>query len=250
MKRIGKILAEIETSIKQIDLFWVILKTLVLLTISYLLLFIIGVDPFYAFIPAAVYLLSSVFVESRIDNLSRVENRFKQLDEKLRTARDNRQKDNIVLDSLEEDIVENLKDVRISAFFSYSRLIVLVFLLVFSVATSLYLSSQDIKIIELDALLEEARKRMTMDEEEEDIENIDFTSTEESIMEVGNERIEVEINPVGMEFDFSDETEEADYDFSTSFPRDVFISSGASYEDDFTEEQQMLIQRYFDKKRT
>ena len=51
-----------------------------------------------------------------------------------------------------------------------------------------------------------------------------------------------------MDFDFNDVRESGDYDFSTSFPKDVFISTGASYEEEFTEEQQMLIKRYFEKK--
>ena len=43
-------------------------------------------------------------------------------------------------------------------------------------------------------------------------------------------------------------SEEADYDFSVAFPKDVFISSSVAYKNEFTEEQQALIKRYFERK--
>ena len=62
MKHIKKIIGEIESSLRNIDIFLVIVKALVILTISYLLLFVVGIAPYYAFIPAVVYFISSLFV--------------------------------------------------------------------------------------------------------------------------------------------------------------------------------------------
>lgn len=249
MKRIKHILNEIESSLRNIDIFLVIMKSLVLLTVSYLVLFMLGIEPYLALIPAVVYFISSLFVESRVDNVRSVERKYSELDEKLRTARDYQDKDNIVLDALENDIVANLKDVRVSAFYPFSRISILIFLLVLTVGLSMYVASRDIRLIDFDDIWKDAVKMFEIEEEEEK-DAVDFTSTEESIMEVGNEKIQVEINPVGIAFDFNDVSEQTEYEFSAAFPKEIFISSGAAYENEFTEEQQALIKRYFEKKRS
>lgn len=249
MKRIRKALAEIEISLRKVDTFLLLIKTLVLLTVSYLLLFVLGIPTYYAFIPAIVYFISSLFVRARRDSIRRVEKKYSMLNEKLRTARDYQDKDNIVLDELEEDIMKNLKHVRVSAFFSYSRALILIVLLVLAVNISLFIASRDMKLIDLDDIMGEVMKRLEQQQEDEESPTADFTGSEVSIMEVGNERIKVEINPVGMDFDFNDVTEASDYEFSIVFPKDIFIASGAAYRNEFTEEQQALIKRYFDKKK-
>jgi Ca2+/Na+ antiporter len=247
MKRIKQALQEIDKSVKKVDMFLLFIKTFVILTVSYLVLFMLKIKPYYAFIPAVVYFISSIFVEGRLDNVRRVEQKYDPLDEKLRTARDYKEQESVVLEHLEDEIVADLKNVRLSFFFPASKVFILMALLVLSVSASLYIASQDIRIIDFNQVWRDAVKAMERQEEKAQ-EEADFTTTEESIMEVGDEKIKVEINPVGMDFDFNDVTEDQDYEFSTVFPKDVFISSGSAYEDEFTEEQQALIKRYFDNK--
>jgi hypothetical protein len=247
MKYIQKALEEINRALRGIDIFLILIKSLVLLVVFYLFFFIFEVDTYYAFIPAFVYFVSSIFVEIRIDQVRKLEKKFPRLNEKLITARDYKNRDNVVLDALEQDILQNLKKAPISSFLSLPRTYIMVFLLILSVGSSLYIASQDKRLIDFNEVMRDAVKRFEKQEEERPEEGM-FEQKEASIMEVGNERVEVEINPVGMDFDFNDVTEDADYEFSTSFPKDIFISSGASYEEEFTEEQQELIRRYFERK--
>lgn len=247
MKRIGDVLKEIESSIRQLDISLMILKALVLLMVAYLFFFVIGIEPYYGFVPVIIYFVSSVFVETRIDKIKKVEMKYEHLNEKLRTARDYREKENPILEELDREIIRDVGEVRLSSFFSFSRLLILIFLLIFSVSLSLYIASKDIRWMDFDIMMQEAMKRFQIEEEIK--EEMDFTGGEESIMQVGNERIEVEINPVGIDFDLNEVSDEGEYEFSTSFPREVFIASGAAYESEFTEEQQALIKRYFEKKK-
>jgi hypothetical protein len=247
MKYIKKVISEINRSLRFIDIFLIVIKSLVLVVVFYLFFFIFEINTYYALIPAFIYFVSSIFVEVRIDQVRKLERKFPELDEKLITARDYKDKDNIVLNALEQDILQNLKKATLSSFFSLAGTYIMVFLLILSVGSSLYISSQDKRLINFNDVLDDAMKRLEGEEEEIPDEGL-FEQKESSIMEVGNERVEVEINPVGMDFDFNDVTEDPDYEFSTSFPQDVFISSGASYEDEFSEEQQELIRRYFESK--
>ena len=247
MKYIKSAISEINRSLRFVDIYLILIKSLVLLVVFYLFFFIFEVDTIYAFIPAFIYFVSSIFVEIRIDQVKKLEKKFPHLNEKLITARDYVDKDNVVLNALEQDILQNLKKVSISSFMSVSRTYIMIFLLILSVGSSLYISSQDKRLIDFNDVVQDAIKRFERQDEEQPEEGL-FEQTEASIMEVGNERVEVEINPVGMDFDFNDVTEDQEYEFTTSFPKDIFISSGASYEETFTEEQQELIRRYFERK--
>lgn len=248
MKKIKAIIRELERSLGRMEVFILLLKTLVILMVFYLFLSIISIEPYYAFIPAFIYFISSLVIEARLDKLKIVEKKYNFLNEKLITARDYQNKDNSILDNLEEEIITGLKEVEVSRFFQYSTMLLMVFLLVLIVSSSLFMASEGIKVVDFNGLIKDAIKRFNQ-QENETIEAADFTGGRESIMQVGNERLQVEIKPVGMDINFNEPTETADYDFSTSFPKEVIISSGAAYENEFSEEQQVLIKRYFEKKK-
>jgi hypothetical protein len=249
MKRIHSALREIEISLRSLTLFNVIIKTLVILMVSYLLLFMIGLNPNLSLIPSFAYFISSFFVESKVDKIRRVEKKYPMLNEELRTARDHKNEENIVLKELEEDVVRDLKTVELSTFFSYSKSLILVLLLVLAISSSLYIASSNIRILDFNNLMDTAMKRFISNLENNtgNKSSENFLDSQESIMEVGNERIQVEINPVGTSFDFKEVSDTGAHEFSTSFPKDVFLSSAAAYENEFTEEQQQLIKNYFEK---
>ena len=249
MKRMLAILKEINASLGKIDFFFVWLKTLVLYTLCTLTLFLIRVSVWYAVIPAAAYFFSSVAVQARMDRVRRIEERFPELNEKLRTARDYKDRDSLVLDSLEEDVVSDLKHVELSAFVSQINVWILVLALIASVSGTLYLSSSGMKIIDFSDVMKAARESLAQPENQT-LEEGQFTSSEESFMQVGDEKIAVEITPVGSDLDFREVGDPSSSVFSTSFPQETFISSGAAYESEFTEDQQMLIKRYFERRRT
>ncbi|MBS3106591.1 hypothetical protein J4419_02930 [Candidatus Woesearchaeota archaeon] len=248
MKRMNSILREINASIGRIDFFFVLLKTLVLYTLCTLTLFLVRVSIWYALIPAAAYFFSSIAVQARFDRVRRIEERFPDLNEKLRTARDYKDRESMVLDSLEDDVVTGLKQVELKAFLPQINVWILVLALIFSVSATLYLASSGVKILDFSDVMDAARESFNQANEEE-IQEGQFTGTEESFMQVGEEKIAVEITPIGSELDFSEVTD-PQATFSTSFPKEAFISSGAAYESEFTEDQQLLIKRYFERRRT
>src|SRR3989338_2145246 len=248
MKRMNSILREINASIGRIDFFFVLLKTLVLYTLCTLTLFLVRVSIWYALIPAAAYFFSSIAVQARFDRVRRIEERFPDLNEKLRTARDYKDRESMVLDSLEDDVVTGLKQVELKAFLPQINVWILVLALIFSVSATLYLASSGVKILDFSDVMDAARESFNQANEEE-IQEGQFTGTEESFIQVGEEKIAVEITPIGSELDFSEVTD-PQATFSTSFPKEAFISSGAAYESEFTEDQQLLIKRYFERRRT
>lgn len=247
MEKIKKAISEIDDSFRKVDIFFVILKGLVILMAFYFSLYITGLNPYLAAIPAIIYLFSSLVIEPRSDNVRKVEQKYPELDEKLRTARDYSNKDSVVLKNLEEEVVHDLKGVSLSSFFFERSAIILSIMLIILVSSSVYVSSRNLQLLDFSAAVESTLKRFQ--DKDEKIEQADFTGGDISVLEIGNEKIVVEINPVGLDFDFSEAREIGDYDFSTSFPSDILISSGAAYESEFNEEQQILIKRYFDRKK-
>jgi uncharacterized protein YxeA len=147
---------------------------------------------------------------------------------------------------MEEELIADLKKVELSAFLSYKKAAALIIILLLAVSSSLYISSNEIKIIDFNDFVNDAVRQLNR--EENQTQEADFLGEETSIMQVGNEKLEVKINPVGIDFDFNNVQEAQNYEFSSSFPKDIFISSGASAGNEFTEEQQVLVKKYFEKK--
>ena len=247
MKKINDVLLEIDASLRKVDLFFLVTKSLVILFACYFLLYIVGIPPYFSLIPAFVYFFSTFGVQSRIDYARRVELAYPGLDEKLRTARDYKDADNIVLASLEQDILEQLKGVRLSRFFSYPKALALIVVLVLSVSVSVFIASQNLQFLHVNQFVDDAMRKFS-DQDQDAVEEGDFTGGAVSVLEVGDERLEVEINPVGLDFDFNEISSPENYEFSTSFPEEVFLAGGASSDSEYTEEQQAIIRRYFDKK--
>ena len=153
MRHITKILKEIEQSLRQVDLFVITLKTVLLLAVLTVVLLIFDLPVLLALIPALVYLFSSLFVEGHIDHVKILEKKFGKLREKVITARDYKEKDNAVLESLEEDIISNLKIVQLSRFLDFAKVTTLVIILVIMVSISLYISSKEVRLVNFNELM-------------------------------------------------------------------------------------------------
>ena len=116
MKGFFRVIREVNLIIDSIILFDMLLNSLILFLALYLASVLIGLYPFYSAIPAAMFLIITSYLGFDQSKALLVEQKYPNLNEKLRTAFDNAYVENEVVDDLEGEVVDDLRNVRVSSF--------------------------------------------------------------------------------------------------------------------------------------
>ncbi|MEM4247497.1 MAG: hypothetical protein QXF14_04205 [Candidatus Woesearchaeota archaeon] len=123
MKPILAALREVRTAVTQITLFTALLDTLVVFLLSALVLILVSLQWWYAFVPAALY--GSIHTYRSVKkrrNLAYVEEKVPELEEQLITVADNTDKENAIVTSLQQDVLRGMRAIKTSYFLSFGRL--------------------------------------------------------------------------------------------------------------------------------
>ena len=121
MKNFIKVIREINRTLNFLIIFETTINAVIFFLVVYLLLSLINLYPILALIPALVYFISRLYVNSKVDKRKIVEGKYEPLKEKLRTAADNLGEENPVVNELQDEVVHDLKNVGLSSFISTKR---------------------------------------------------------------------------------------------------------------------------------
>ena len=116
MKNFANLINEVNRTLNEIFLFETLIHTILLFLVVYLFLSLFNLYPISALVPAAIYFVLSAYSKFRKNKIRIVEGKYSPLNEKLRTAADNVNEDNPVVNELEEEVVRDLKNVGLSSF--------------------------------------------------------------------------------------------------------------------------------------
>src|SRR3989344_4363308 len=205
-----------------------------LLFIFFLLLSIIfKFSWFYVLIPSIGYLIFSLVI-SKVNNIyTKVENKVPELNEQLRTAADNLYKSNPVVDSLNEDVVKNMKKVKTSYFINEN------FDFDLGIGNETILNKIGIRNygqdpVKLNFFLSEG--------------NISDLLGNKSIAELGNKELQLGIGQLQSDADLSIVDGESELDFNQpNFPKEIYTSYDVSYNEKIDKENQKVVKNYFDQ---
>ncbi|HLC65887.1 MAG TPA: hypothetical protein VJI46_07235 [Candidatus Nanoarchaeia archaeon] len=116
MKGFLRVIREVNLVIDSIIVFDMLLNSLIFFLALYLVSVLIGLYPFYSAIPAAMFFIITTYLGFDQSKALLVEQKYPNLNEKLRTAFDNAYVENEVVDDLEEEVTDDLRNVRVSSF--------------------------------------------------------------------------------------------------------------------------------------
>ena len=116
MKSFKKVIKEINATFGILIVFDALLNSIIIFLLSFLVLSLFNFYPNYAFLPATIYLIAFIIKKIIKNHLVDVEKNYINLDEKLRTAADNINKENPVVNELQSDIIKSMKYVHASSF--------------------------------------------------------------------------------------------------------------------------------------
>jgi hypothetical protein len=254
MKNFNKVIREINRTLNFLIIFETTINTVIFFLIVYLLLSLINLYPILAIIPAVVFFASRLYVSSKSDKRRAVESKYGPLKEKLRTAVDNVDEKNPVVDELQEEVVHDLKHVGLSSFISTKSVsyriittILLSFAIVFATTLNLYIVDVNKFLTNLPEVLENLNPRTSSNTVIGEINESQDIYGDSKLAVLGQQEIDIKIKPVNYEVNVREEGDVEQKQFDEIFPGDVNVEQSSAFEEDIPEEQQQLVKDYFNK---
>lgn len=256
MKNFIKVLRQIEFNLDNVIIFNILVNSIVIFLFFTLIFGLFDIDVAYSFIPAVSYFFVESVIKLFIVNKKKlVEKKYDLINEKLRTAADNVDLENPVVEELQKEVVENLKHVRVSSFlhergasFKMALAVVLCFVI-------LALSMVDAKIIGLNLYVNNnpvfsqnrsiriVGNKVILAE----LNQSDDIYGEEDIARLGDVELGIRVKPANYDVDIREEGEIKTKSFDETFPSEVFVESATVYEENIPMNHQELVKNYFKK---
>jgi hypothetical protein len=256
MKNFIKVVKQIEFTLDNVIIFNVILNGVVLFLFFNLILGLFDFNFVYSLIPAIIYLaLESYFKLFKTNKQKIIEDKYEFINEKLRTAADNVNLENPVVEELQKEVINDLKHVRVSSFLyerkaSFKMALAVVFCFII-----LGLSMVDAKIIGLNLYINNnpvfsqnrtiriVGNKVILAE----LNKSDDIYGEEDLAKLGNVELGIRVKPADYEVDVREEGEVKSKGFDETFPSEVFVESDTVYEENIPVDHQELVKNYFKK---
>lgn len=258
MDKVVDALREVRRSLVVNRLFNYFMNSLIIFLVSALILIIFRLSWVFALIPPILYLLPKIYRSFVKTSYKDIEEIVPNLEWQLRTAADNVEKQDEIAKSLKNTVLNNLKDVRSSFFMDEKsmvyKLVSIAFLsFIVILIGSFHINFADFKGIIPSGFASKVGKgvggifgeNFQGDFEKEHDRNI---YGEESVIELGNEELNIQINPESNQYDPSRLTDIENHDFTRSgVLNNIGASPDQSYEERIKKEEQELIRAYLNR---
>ena len=251
MKQFSDVVKEINRTLTQLIFFENIVNTTLVFLVFYLILSVIGFNPFYSFIPALAYIGYYTYMAFRSSKPLIVESKYAPLREKLRTAADNAGLENPIADELRYEVAAEMKNVGLSMFINPRTLsykifavMVLSFLILFATILNfkfLELGGQGPNIFDTKGFKGVGNLVATK------LNTTDDIYGKNNVAKLGDNELNIKIKPIDYKVNVREEGEANQQQFETVFPKELTVKETTAYEENIPEEQQELVKNYFKK---
>ncbi len=250
MKQFKIVLLEINKTLNELMLFENIINTALIFLAFYLFLSFFKISFVFSLIPAIAYLAIFTYIRLKMPKSRIVEDKYAPLKEKLRTAADNVEKENIIIDELEYEVTREMKSVGLSLFInprniSYKILAatVLSFMIIFTSTFNIQFPSIRKAVPDIfDRSIKGAGDFIATK-----LESSDDIYGEEDVAKLGDNELDIRIKPVDFKVSVKEEGSFQRKEFETIFPSDAVVKESSAYEENIPKEQQELVKNYFKK---
>ena len=255
MKNFIKVIKEINKTLNFLFIFETTLNAVIFFLVVYFLLSLVNLFPITALIPAIIYFAMRLYANSKMDKRKIVESKYEPLKEKLRTAADNVNEENPVVNELEEEVITDLKHVGLSSFIQTKPVSYKIFITILLSFAIVFATQQNLYIVDLTKLLSDFPGILDNFYLGNRADNIPLGEINESndiygdskLAVLGEKQIDIKIKPVNYEVNVREEGDVEQKQFDEIFPREVAVEQASAFEEKIPEEQQELVKKYFDK---
>jgi hypothetical protein len=247
-------LRELRSAITQIAVFSALLDMFVVFLISVLVLILISLPWWYGFAIAIVYGAAHAYRSVRRSrNLAHVEEKVPELEEQLITAADNVDKENLVVQSLNEDVIKGMRAIKTSYFLNFGRLTrELITLAVLSVliitAAAHHISFLDFRDLlkDLGNLAKGPTGPYEITEGLEFVENIsEDIYGNKSVEELGGQELRLQLSPMMSDIDIGKTKPPESTEFTSTLPKEIKATTDVSFQESIPKGYQRIVKSYF-----
>ena len=252
MKPIKAAIKELKGTVRTIALTQAMLDSFVVFLLFFFVFIMIQISWYWALVPFVLYAIVHSVLSMRAAKLLRIEEKIPGLSEALRTANDNADKDNPVVNELFEDVLLKMKHVRNAEFISFGKigqrlmtLIVLSFMIIFVSAVDVhFMSYKDMysKVKQFTPFSGYYVNESQLFYIENETANI---YGNRSLAELGYEMLNVQVEPAYTDIDISKIQEAKKQDFRSVEANDIRATTDASYQENIPKGYTKIVQNYF-----
>ncbi len=264
MNNFKNAVAEVRRTLGQLIIFDTSINAIIVFLMSFLILSFFNLPLVYPTAVSAVYFVYVLRKRLRMSKVRIVEEKYKNLNEKFRTAAEYPSDDNPVVKELHSEVISDLQNVEESAFVNEKQIYVkslavvaLCFVILLLSPFSFGLLTFNVNFV--DAPAEEPAAsgsfgsgsstiKFAVGTQDTGLRKVsDDIYGEPTIAKLGDEEVKIRIKPAGTELSIR-EIQEADLpDFSESYPNDVQAVAAESYEESIPKEDLELVKNYFNE---
>jgi hypothetical protein len=254
MKPIVSALKEVRSAMTQIAVFNCLLDTFILFLILTLTAILISLPWWYALpltiLYGGIHTTRTIF---RRRNLAYVEEKTPELKEQLTTVADNIEKENIIVQALQQDVLRTMRSIKTSSFLSFGRLTrQLITLAVLSILI-ITASAHHIRFLDIAKTLDElSRLGEAPGQYELSGENLEFMENisediygNKSIEELGAQELQLQMTPVLSDIDISKVKPPESREFTSSLPQEIKATTDVSFQESIPKGYQRIVKSYF-----
>ncbi len=249
-KPVVSALKELKKVLFEMGIFASLVDSLLVLLAFVLVFMLILVPWYYALIPFAVYFCFHHIRKLKEASLPYVEGKFPDLKEQLITVADNTDKENEVVQRLNSEVLHKMKVIKTSSFLTFPRLYREIIVMTFLSFIIIGISAYNIHLLNYKDLL--GRGELKIGDYNVDEQGLAFEEGneedilgEESIAELGNKELVLQINPVLSDVDLTKIEDVKEREFSKKKPTEIAPTTDSSYEESIPKNYQDIVKRYF-----
>ena len=252
MKPFADVVREINRTLNELILFENIVNTTLVFLVFYLILSVFDFRPLYALIPALAYLGYYSYITSKVSKSLIVEGKYAPLREKLRTAADNLNLDNPILQELEYEVTSEMKNVGLSMFINPRTLSYKIFAVMLLSFMIIFVTTSNLKLIEfakhtVPDIFDTKNLKGVGNFQAVKLNTTGDIFGKDDVAKLGDKELNIRIKPVDFKVSVKEEGEFKQQKFETVFPKDMTVKETVAYEENIPQEQQELVKNYFKK---
>jgi hypothetical protein len=259
MKKFIEVVKEINYNFNLVLLFETVLNSIIIFLFFYACFLLLSVNPSVAFYPTGTYLLIATYHKIKKKHIKDIEDIDYELNEKLRTAVDNVDVENPVVNELHYEVMKELKNVGVSSFMnqkaiSYKVLasVLLSFIVLLLAITGFafnfdFSTKNPINYIyrpfpgNNSGTSGGGPLRTAGGDTSQDI------FDDEDIAKLGEDRFYVALAKTSYELNLQNVREPMRRQFRELFPTETFGQAAETFEENIPKEQQEIVKNYFEK---